>query len=211
MKQLSAPWRFLGRAVLMSYDELFLMLGLNLLQAICTLLVLPAPPVAAGLNVVANRMAREQRVNFDFFRQGFKEYFWKSYKILGFWAVIMFLLGINVYFYVQQVSGPFRYVGFLWMYLIVFWIGLLPFLLPVMIEMEEPILWLVYRNTVLLLLRSPLFAFMSLLQFVLLLLLLRYFFFVLFLVWPALVALTGNLGTRYLIERYKNDTTAGEP
>lgn len=210
MKQLLAPWQFLGRSALLIYDELFLLLALSVLQAVCILVVLPAPPVAAGLNVIANRMAREQRVNFGFFREGFKEYFWKSYQILGIWGAVIALLGFNIYFYVNQVDGPFRYVGFLWVYLSAFWLGMLPFLLPVMIEMEEPTLWLVYRNTFILLLRTPLFAFMSLLQFVLLLLLLRYLFFVLFLGWPALVALIGNLGTRYLIERYEKDASSGE-
>ena len=200
MRQFLDAWRNLWRSFVLFYDEMFLMVGLSALQGLAMITVVLAPPVAAGLNSVTNRMAHEKRVNFADFWDGMRQYFWRSYLILGGWAVIMMLLLFNVYFYFQNTEGIIRYLSFLWVSLSLIWLSILPYLLPLMLETEPPALLAVYRNAYILTFSRPLYTFILVIQLLLLILLGRYLFFLFFLAIPAVVALMGNLGTRYLID-----------
>jgi uncharacterized membrane protein YesL len=200
MRQFLDAWRNLWRSFALFYDEFMLAVGLSVLQSLALLTVVLAPPVAAGLNNVANRMAHEKRVNFSDFWEGMRQYFWRSYLILGGWAVIMMLLLFNVYFYFQNTAGFIRYLSFLWVSLALIWLSILPYLLPLMLETEPPALLAVYRNAYILAFSRPLYTFILLIQLLLLALLARYLPFLLFLALPTEVALLGNLGVRYLIE-----------
>jgi len=200
MRQFLEAWRNLWRSFALFYDEFMLSVGLSVLQGLALLTVVLAPPVAAGLNNVANRMAHEKRVNFSDFWEGMRQYFWRSYLILGGWAVIMMLLLFNVYFYFQNTAGFIRYLSFLWVSLALIWLSILPYLLPLMLETEPPALLVVYRNAYILAFSRPLYTFILLIQLLLLALLVRYLPFLLFLALPTVMALLGNLGSRYLIE-----------
>lgn len=201
MSQLLAPWRFVARSFLLFWDEFYLLLSLSLLLALSALLILPAPAVAAGLAVVTQRLAQEQRVNFDFFKEGVRQYARLSYAVLGIWLAGLALLVVNVWFYAQLSDSIFRYISFLWLYFALLWVVLLPHLLPVLLELQQPTVWLVYRNALLLLFSAPLYLLSFLLHLGVWLLLLRYLPPLYFLGWTGWLALTGALGTRYLIER----------
>ncbi|NUQ36874.1 MAG: hypothetical protein HUU23_03570 [Caldilineales bacterium] len=201
MSQLAAPWRFLARGFLLLWDELALMLGLSLLLALSLLLILPAPAVAAGLAVVARRMAREERVNFDFFKEGVRAYARLSYLVLGVWLAVLALLVINVWFYARLGEDFFRAISFLWLYLGLLWLALLPHLLPTLLELQAPTVWLVFRNTALLLFSAPLYLLSFLAQLGLWLLLLRYLPLLFFLGWGGWLALVASQGVHYLIGR----------
>lgn len=201
MSQLAAPWRFLARGFLLLWDELALMLGLSLLLALSLLLILPAPAVAAGLAVVARRMAREERVNFDFFKEGVRAYARLSYLVLGVWLAVLALLVINVWFYARLGEDFFRAISFLWLYLGLLWLALLPHLLPTLLELQAPTVWLVFRNTALLLFSAPLYLLSFLVQLGLWLLLLRYLPLLFFLGWGGWLALVASQGVHYLIGR----------
>lgn len=183
----------------MVYDDLFLWFGLSFLQALAIITIVLAPPVAAGLNVVANRVANEKRVNFHFFVEGFRQYFWRSYLISVVWGLVMALVVFNIYFYVQNVQGMLRYLIVLWFYLALMWLAILPYLFPIMISSKTPTVRNVYKNVILLTASQPLYTLALLIQFVLLLILVRVVPVVLIAGWPAIVALIGNLGAVYLI------------
>ena len=211
MRQFLDAWRNLWRSFVLFYDEIFLLVGLSALQGLAVITVVLAPPVAAGLNLVTNRMAHEKRVSFADFWGGLRQHFWRSYLILGGWAVIMVLLLFNVYFYFQNTEGLIRYVSFLWVSLSLIWLSILPYLLPLMLETEPPALLAVYRNAYILAFSRPLYTFVLVIQLLLLLLLGRYLFFLFFLAIPAVVALMGNLGVHYLIEStiYGGESSGG--
>lgn len=201
MKQFLAVWRNLWRSFALFYDEFLLSLGLSILQSLAMLTVVLAPPVAAGLNHVANRMVHEKRVNFADFWEGMRQHFWRSYLVLGSWAILMVVLLFNIQFYFQYTEGVIRYFRFLWFSLALIWLSILPYLLPLMLETEPPALLTIYRNALILAFSLPLYTFFLLIQLLLLAILIRYLFFVFFLFAPAVVALMGNLGVRYLIEQ----------
>ena len=157
--------------------------------------------MSAGLNNVANRMAHEKRVSFADFWDGMRQHFWRSYLVLGSWAVLMAVLLFNVQFYFLYTQNVIRYVSFLWFSLALIWLSILPYLLPLMLETEPPALLTIYRNALILAFSLPLYTFFLLIQLLLLAILVRYLFFVFFLFAPAVVALMGNLGVRYLIEQ----------
>lgn len=191
----------------MVYDDLFLWLGLSLLQALAIITIVLAPPVAAGLNLVANRVANGKRVNFQFFVEGFREYFWRSYLIGGVWAVVMALVVFNIYFYAQNIQGALRYLIILWFYLALMWLAILPYLFPIMISSKTPTVRNVYKNVILLSASQPLYTLALFIQFVLLLLLVRVVPVLLVAGWPAVVALIGNLGAVYLITSVVGENT----
>ncbi|RME84432.1 MAG: hypothetical protein D6775_05465 [Caldilineae bacterium] len=199
MNQITTAWKHFFRSFILFYDDFFLLLSLSILQGLALVTVILAPPVAAGLNLVAHRIAREKRVDFDFFKEGFRQYFWKSYQILGSWLVLMLIVGFNAYFYAFRVQGLLSYFSIFWVYLILIGLAIWPYLLPVMFYMEEPTLRGVYRNTILLAFNKPLYAINVLIQLVLITVLLRFLPFLLLLWWPAAVALLGNLGARYFV------------
>ncbi len=210
MNQLIAPWRNLWRAALYFYDDLFLWLGLSILQGLALVTIILAPPVAMGINAVGNERAREKRINFDLFKDGFRTYFWSSYKYLLIWVAVAALLGANMYFYADRLQGWLRYLTFLWFYLALFWVSILPYLFPIFLETETPTILIVYRNTMLLALSKPLYTLFLLLQIAILVLLTRYIPILLFIIFPAMTVLMGNLGARYLIDAAKGVDTADD-
>jgi uncharacterized membrane protein YesL len=200
MKQFFAVWRNFWNGFVLFYDEFLLMVGLSVLQGLAMLTIVLAPPVAAGLNTVANRMVHEKRVNFTYFWEGMRQHFWRSYLVLGSWTILMAVLLFNVVFYFQYAEGFLRYVSFLWVSLSLIWLSILPYLLPLMLETEPPALRSIYRNALILAFSLPVYTFFLLIQLLLLAVLVRYLFFLFFLFVPAVAVLMGNLGVRYLIE-----------
>jgi uncharacterized membrane protein YesL len=199
VNQFLIVWRNFGRSFVLYFDEFLLLLVLSALQGFALVTLILAPPVAAGISVITNRMAQEKRVGWAFFWEGLREHFWRSYAVLGVWVIVAFLLAFNVYFYFRNTGSFLQYFSFVWASLVLIWVSFLPYLLPVMLETEPPALRIIYRNAIILSFSQPLYTFMLMIQLLLLGVLTWYLPFLLFLAIPAMIALLGSLGTRYLI------------
>jgi len=161
--------------------------------------VIFAPPVFAGMNVVAKRRAQGKHSKFEHFWQGLRQHFWQSYKFLGIWVIVFVLLIFNVVFYFQYTTAPIRYLSFLWFSLALMWLTTLPYLFPIAFETDPPSVKNVFRNIFIVTFSHPVYTFSLLVQMLIFVLLaLGLFMGILFLL-PALIALTGNLGASYLI------------
>jgi uncharacterized membrane protein YesL len=197
MQQLIAPWRFLGRAVILFFEELYLMVLISLLSSLAILTLVLAPAAAAGLIHITTRMIAAKRVSLDFFWEGAKSGWKMTYKVMSIWGGVMILLGINVLFYALRFSGSIRYFSGFWGYLAILWLAIGFYLLPLLQHMPAPTVKSVYVNAFVLAFRQPLYTLTLLFQFVLLTLLWRYLPPLALLVWPGLLALLVSFATHY--------------
>jgi len=114
---------------------------------------------------------------------------------------VLALLLLNLEFYWALSGTLFQALAILWLYLIIFWLGVQFYLFPVLVGMEKPAVLGILRTAPLLVFASPLFSVLL----VLLGLTLTGFSvalpIVLVLAWPALMALMGEHALKLLVER----------
>jgi len=182
------------------YEELFLLAGLAVVWWVLTLLVVTAPPAAAGLHLVANRIVHGRRVSFGLFWEGFQQYFVAGWKVAALDLLALVLLLSNLQFYYSLANPWIRLVTILWLYGLILWLALQFYLFPLLLEQEDRGILLVYRNGLVLLFARPVFA-LTLLAVVALVSLASFFLVIpLVLAWPPLLALVANRATVTLVE-----------
>ena len=72
--------RYLGRSSLKIYYDLFELLKINALWVLLTLPILTAPGAMAGLFYSINKLAKNEPINAGTFFEGFRNYFWVSWR-----------------------------------------------------------------------------------------------------------------------------------
>lgn len=120
--------------------------------------LIPAPPATAALYHVTSFIAREKRIEFNYFWQGFKAYFWKSWVVAGVLLVIGAILVVDVFFYLRSSNTFFAIIGFLGIWALALWLAIQVYLFPLMVHQEEKRLGLILKNGGLLTLAYPFFA-----------------------------------------------------
>ena len=180
MKRALAVTWFAVRAL---YDELFLMsamgfiwfvvalalpygvfylvsltgnVGLTIAAAAISLI--PLPPITGALYSVAIHIAREKRIEFGYFWEGFKTHFWQSWKV-GLIALLgLGILVIDVFFYLGSDNMVFKVVGVVVLWALLFWALIQVYLMPLSLIQEDPRLRTMLRNAGLLTLAFPLYG-----------------------------------------------------
>lgn len=120
--------------------------------------LIPAPPATAALYYVTSFIAREKRIEFGYFWQGLKAYFWKSWAVAGVLLVIGAILVVDVFFYLRSSNTLFAIIGFLGIWALALWLVIQIYLFPLMIHQEDKRLGLILKNGSLLTLAYPFFA-----------------------------------------------------
>jgi hypothetical protein len=96
--------------------------------------LIPAPPATAALYYVTSFIAREKRIEFNYFWQGLKLYFWRSWIIAGLLLVIGVILVIAVRFYLLTPGTIFKVYGLLGIWALAMWLAIQIYLFPLMIH-----------------------------------------------------------------------------
>jgi uncharacterized membrane protein YesL len=129
-----------------------------LLIPLTVIAILTGGPALAAIHNLSNPIPHEKRIDFSYFWEGFKLYYLKSWEILGLWVLGTAMLAVNIWFYrmwwqrgTQIAIVPV--ILFLW--IIVLWIGIAPYLFSLLIEQEDKGVLLVFRNATLLALVNP--------------------------------------------------------
>lgn len=139
------------------YEEMFTLVGANLLWVVLAIPVVTIPPATAGMLYLTNQIAHHKTIEFRMFFEGIKKYVWKSYLLALLNLGVLALLAINVWFYGAQfpdqqwaviVRGVF--VG-----LAVTWLLIQIYVWPMLFEQEEAKLLLALRNAAFLTFASP--------------------------------------------------------
>lgn len=166
------------------YDELYHLAGMGILWFLMSvvlpygaawvatsissspLVVLPiilasfvlVPPATAALYYVTSHMAREKRIEFGYFWEGLRTYFWPSWKVAGLVLLSGMILLIDVWFYSKGEGLLFTVISLLGMWLLAFWVAVQVYLFPLLVSREQMGFFTMLKNAGLLTLAYPLFA-----------------------------------------------------
>lgn len=218
-------FRVTWRAFVSFYNEMFLLIGLSILwwllggfmvgvavvlgQGLLQLsgpwwlapvLAIPAGPATAALAHVARNVARERHADRAVFFEGLRLY-WRSALALN--AVSMTILAIlilNVLFYFSMPSPWLRGLGFLFVYLVLFWLSVQLYLYPMLVGLQKPTVAAALRLAATAAFANPLFS-LVLLAIALLLTGISVILAILVVMaWPALMALLGDHAVKLFLE-----------
>jgi len=177
---------------------------LVLLLPLTLIAILAGGPAMAGVHNLTNPIPHEKRIEFSYFWEGFKRYYLKSWQILTLWVVGTVTLAINIWFYrmwwqrgTQVAIVPV--ILFLW--ITVLWLGIQPYLFPLLLEQEDKRVLLIFKNALLLALVNPGFTVLLMVLLGATLLLSLIFPPLLLLVTFSLVALVDNRAIVQLVVR----------
>jgi uncharacterized membrane protein YesL len=129
------------------FHNFFDILTANVLWALLTIPLITAPPAAAGLYYTTNQLAHDRPVTWRTFFEGFRQYFWVSWR----WAVLNLLvvaiLFSNLVFYTEQEGDIFFWVRAVFIALVIIWVLIQSYTFPLLIEQTEPRIFQALRNS----------------------------------------------------------------
>jgi uncharacterized membrane protein YesL len=189
----------MGRTLKAVYDELFLCVFLSLLWWLGTILIVTAAPATVGLHQVANRIANYKRVDSSFFWEAARMNIGRGWLLYAINLVVPIIIVTSIFFYLSTTSW-LRVFGFVCIWLFVFVLMISQYYFPLFWQQDEPNIRLVLRNAVLLALQHPLYTFLMLLFQLLLLGLSIAITLPLFLLAPALIAISANFALTGMLQ-----------
>jgi uncharacterized membrane protein YesL len=189
----------MGRTFKAVYDELFLCVFLSLLWWLGTVLVVTAAPATVGLHQVANRIANYERVDSSFFWEAARMHIGRGWLLYLINLVVPVIIVTSIFFYLSATSW-LRVLGFVCIWLFVFVLMIGQYYFPLFWQQDEPNIRLVLRNAILLALQHPLYTFLMLLFQLLLLGLSIAITLPLFLLAPALIAISANFALTGMLQ-----------
>ncbi|HIE38726.1 MAG TPA: DUF624 domain-containing protein [Anaerolineae bacterium] len=147
-----------------TYDELFLLVPVNLVTLLLLVPVVTGPPAVAGLWAVGNRVTRGEAVGWrDYFR-AFRDHFGRAWALAGLHLAVLGGLAVNLWFYAPG-NNPFPlppqlslYIQAIWVGMGVLWLLFSQYLLPLILEQEDRRVQVALRNGAVLLAARPGFA-----------------------------------------------------
>ncbi len=140
-------WQVFRKTLSDLWDEMYVLVMVNVLWVALNVLLVTGPPATAGLFVLTHRLARGEAVGLRDFFEGFRRYFWRSWL----WAIVagagFFILGgdavliggLSSAAYVIVIQGFFLTLLFLWAFVLLY-------AFPLILEQERPSLRLALRN-----------------------------------------------------------------
>jgi uncharacterized membrane protein YesL len=218
------PFRALGKSVRDLFDDFLTLTVSNLLWALFTLPlwwvavgallqgfwlfaiaiallgVLPAGPATAGLFYVAHRASDGRASKFGDFFTGLRQYARPGWAIVGVATASFLLIVYNLSFYLGVGSIVGGLMLGLWLYGLVFWLGLLLYAPALLFLQEEPSLRLVARNAFLMAVGRPIFTLLTLAMMVAIAVISTLLTVPVFLITVAFLALWSVNAARQLVE-----------
>lgn len=177
-----------------AYYDLISLILVNLIWFLLTLPVVTAIPALGGLYYATNRLAHRTPADWRTFLEGFRAHFWLSWR-WGLMNVVSFgILGSSLWFYSQVEAGWAGWLHALIIGLLLWWFMIQVLTYPFLLEQTDRRLSVALRNSLVMLVRRPLFTVLTGTSIGVLILLSVY------LMRPAWIFLTGSLCT-YLANR----------
>jgi uncharacterized membrane protein YesL len=181
----------------------------SLLYAI--LLVVGPNPASAGMHLWANRLVKEERVEFSLFWEGLRTYWLRSLVLFLISTVGLFLLIANSLFYLRSDITALRIFGIVWLYGVVLWMSMQIYMLPLLVEQEDKRIRLVLRNALFLSIANIVPSLVLLVVISILVILSIGLTLLIALLTGSVVALIAARALQMLLERYRaGDRAEGE-
>jgi len=147
------------------WEELLILVLMNLLTVLLMIPVVTFPPAVAGLWNVANLVAQDKSVAWSDYFEGFRRYFWKAWGLALLNILVIGALVANVRFYSPGVM-PFRIganasllIRAFWVSALFLWLILQLYPLALLLEQQDQRLRVALRNAFVLLAANPGFSF----------------------------------------------------
>jgi uncharacterized membrane protein YesL len=166
-----------------TYEELFILIGANLLTLLLFVPVVTGPPALAGLHNLGFHIANEKRVEFGLFWEGFRSFFLDSWKLAALNILVFGILGVDIWFYLFQAQGAWWVAGLVGLWILLIWALAQLYTFALLVRQEERKFFLLLKNSVLLTLAYPAFSLTAAVLLVLIL--------VLSLIFPIVFVLAG--------------------
>jgi len=148
-------FRILWTALKDFYEEMFVLVGANLLWVLLCIPLVTIPPATAGMFYLTNQIAHHKSIEFRMFFEGFKKYFVKSWLLTLLNLLAAALFYANYQFYGQMAAQWASIVQGLFVGLFVIWCLIQMYVFPMLLEQQEPRLLLAVRNAAFLAFASP--------------------------------------------------------
>jgi uncharacterized membrane protein YesL len=131
---------------------------LNVIWFLTSLLIVTAIPATGGLFYATNHLAHGRSANWRTFFRGFRMYFWRSWQWGLLNIAVALILGSNLYFYSMTQADWTMAARVIVALLALIWLAMQIYTFPLLIEQEHPHLSLALRNSIVILLKRPLFS-----------------------------------------------------
>ena len=133
--------------------------GLPWVLALTALILLPLPVISAGLCFVANQITRGVAVGWATFATGVRRYWAKSLLVALISVVVLFLIAVNIRFYLVVIQGQWAVVALsAWIVVAVYWLLAQLYWFPMLLEMKDERLFLALRNALAMVIVTPGFS-----------------------------------------------------
>lgn len=189
----------MGRTLKAVYDELFLCVFLSLIWWLGTVLIVTSAPATVGLHQVANRLANYKRVDTSFFWEGARMHMGRGWLLYAINLLLPVIIVTSIFFYLSATNW-LRVLGFVCVWLFVFVLMVSQYYFPLFWQQDEPNIRLILRNAVLLALQHPLYTFLMLLFQIILLGISVAITLPLFLLAPAIIAISANFALAGMLQ-----------
>jgi uncharacterized membrane protein YesL len=160
------PFSVLKRATASWYEEAYLYVLLSIVWVLSQATVVLGPPVTAALFHVAHEQVHDRMPSWQKFKDGFVMY-WRRGWIMGIvYDLVLMVTLVDLWFYLRHFHGMWKYLFFLWVYVLIVWMGASLYLWPMVVGMEEFSLATILRNALLITLGFPMYTFVLVLAIV---------------------------------------------
>ncbi|MBN1954337.1 MAG: DUF624 domain-containing protein [Anaerolineae bacterium] len=156
--------RVFAEAVRDTYDELPVLVTLNVLALLLVLPLVTAPPAVVALWAVGNRVARGEAVGAREYWAALRRHFGRAWLVAALHAAVLLILVSNLGFY-HPASNPLGlpdqllpYIQGVFVGLAFVWLLLSQYLGPLLLEQEDTRARVLLRNAAVLLIARPGFA-----------------------------------------------------
>jgi uncharacterized membrane protein YesL len=153
-------FKIIGRGAVAFYDELFLYMLVGLINLIAWILIIPGPFVLAGIYTITQQSVRSKGVNWRMIWDGVKEFGPRSLLLFLIIVGVYAIIGVNLWFYANPEISPFPTAVAIWTTPIfallgVIWTGVTLYAQSLLMELEDPKMGLVLRNSLFLTILQP--------------------------------------------------------
>jgi len=213
------------RSLVSFYNEMFLLMGVNLLWWLtggfligaavflawpmlqlggpwwlAPLIAIPAGPATAALANVTHRAARDLRVDRSFFTDGLREYWRKALGLAALLAAGDVLFFLNILFYANRPEPLLAILALPFAVLLAYWLAVQIYAFPVLVGMKEPAVLPALKIAAMMAFANPLFSALIIVIAGLLTGLSAVLAILLLIAWPGIVIMLGAHALKLVVE-----------
>jgi len=153
--------KIIAKAAVAFYEELFFHFVVGLAHVLCWLLVIPGPFALAGVYAIGQRSVRGKAVNWRLIWDTIKEFGPRSFLLFLIIVLGFAIVAVNIWFYNTPEVSPFPASVKVWttpIFVIigVLWTGVAFYAQAFLMELEDPKMLVVLRNSLFLTVLKPL-------------------------------------------------------